>query len=615
MNLLQNIINNYTFLKNDFIGITINIYGITQFIVTFLIAIGVLAILYALGEKIRIVFFREIKQLAFFISIALGYFVIGTGVAILGFFSLLQPHILSLYLISLIVITVYPLSRINLNNLRSYLSIKRVKDILNSRKNFVMLGIFLFVGIFFLRLLTPEIAEDAYHTDLPLLYLSSHTTIHETKDPLHVIPYPQLAEMIYLIPLFLGQKEATRAIHFAFCVLVILLLFTIAKNRKSSFAKLAPLLFVTAPIVIKYASSQYIDFFMVFTFLLSVLLIERGASKNRIILSGIIFGAAMATKLWIMIYMPAILIYIIILNRKAKVTTLMKLLSIFIGVSLLTSIIWYLRDYKITGNPIYPLFSKPEYLETNPITSPSPMTYFGINWRMFTYDNISVLSPLFFLGAVFCLIHFHKVLKKIRQSTLFLFFIIITIEQLMISIYLGRHLLAWYTILTIIISAGMVITLAKHKLAQYAFILFYCLIFFYYFINTIIALPYGFGWADKNKYLTRILARDNASYYDFDHLFDKWISNKDIVATYGIYSYYYASFSYIDINYIFTKQNRSFNLLKEKGVTKLLIKGGDIDWFCKTLSLSDCELNNVQLLATYPSDVKKYNLYTLRVGR
>ena len=98
---------------------------------------------------------------------------------------------------------------------------------------------------------------------------------------------------------------------------------------------------------------------------------------------------------------------------------------------------------------------------------------------------------------------------------------------------------------------------------------------------------------------------------NFDYLFNKWISNKDKIATYGIYGYYYANFDYIDINYIFDKNNRSFDLLLQNNVTKLFIKGGDILWFCKTLSLYDCKSNKVELLASYPKGLKKYNLYSL----
>lgn len=56
----------------------------------------------------------------------------------------------------------------------------------------------------------------------------------------------------------------------------------------------------------------------------------------------------------------------------------------------------------------------------------------------------------------------------------------------------------------------------------------------------------------------------------------------------------------------------SFNLLKKSNVKKIIIKGGDMVWFCTRLALANCRLEGVKLLASYPADVKKYNLYSLK---
>lgn len=185
------------------------------------------------------------------------------------------------------------------------------------------------------------------------------------------------------------------------------------------------------------------------------------------------------------------------------------------------------------------------------------------------------------------------------------------IEQLLIKVDLGRYLLAWYTIVIIVASAGITYSL-KNRIFRITFFGLYLILFIYYAITTIIQLPYGFGWADKNSYLTRVLGKDNASYYDFDHLFDKHINAKDLVATYGIFGYYYADFNYLDVNYVFSKRNRSAQNLKDRNMTKLLIKGGDFAWFCKHLKLSDCDKISVDLLVSYQAQSNKYMLYKIR---
>ncbi|MBU3978939.1 hypothetical protein KKE68_04540, partial [Patescibacteria group bacterium] len=259
-----------------------------------------------------------------------------------------------------------------------------------------------------------------------------------------------------------------------------------------------------------------------------------------------------------------VIIYLIIINKNLKINNLIKLVTVFIFSSLSVPLIWYIRSFIITGNPIYPIFSKLEYLEVNNIAAPLSSNYFGINWNMFLPENMVVYSPLFFLGVIFLFLTFNKAIKHIKHFPLSIFFILLMLEQFIVKVDLGRYLLAWYTIAITIVSAGVFFIFEKNKLSRIIFICLFFVIFFYYFINTILILPYGLGWADKNAYLTRVLYRDNASYYDFDRLFNKWISDKDLVATDGIVGFYYADFNYIDIGFIFSKDKRSFDLLKEK---------------------------------------------------
>lgn len=613
MNLFYNLINNFLLLQNDFTGFSLSLQGIVHFFIHIFIAVIILLTYYLFGQKLSWAFFKVNNKFAFFINVALGYIAISTGLAVLGLFSFLQKEIIGGYLLVTLFIAFYPIPRRNYQNVSivnlSFIIKSKMKRIFN-RKNAVLWGVFLFVVIAFFRLMTPEIVEDGYHTDLPFLYLRSHTTIHEARDPLRVIPYPQLAEMTYLIPIFLGDKEVARFIHFGFYLLIIFLLYLIARSKEYFFAKFAPLFFVTSPIVIRYTSTSYIDFFMIFCFLLSILLIETNG-KKQLLLSGIIFGGAIATKLWLIVYLPVICVYIGYLHRRIKIVQILKLVLIFLLSSLSVAIVWYIRDFIITGSPIYPVFAKPEYLEIGRITTDVKHS-FGFNWKMFLPGNLIVLSPLIFIAIFFSIFNIKKITKILKKRHLFIFFLILTAEQLFVSVYLGRHLLAWYIIAIIILSAGMYVVLGRNRIAKYSFILLYSLLFIYYSINTLFILFYGFGWADQNKYLTRVLGRDNANYYDFDHLFNVWISDKDLVATYGIVSYYYADFSYIDVNYIFSKKQRSFNLLKRYGITKLLIKGGDIKWFCNILSLTQCDANKVKLLASWPRDSKKYNLYELK---
>ena len=88
MNYFNNIIDNYTFLKNDFIKIFIDYQGILSFIQHFLLASIIFIIFYFLGDFLRKKFFRENTKYNFFINFALGYIIGKFTISIILFYSL-----------------------------------------------------------------------------------------------------------------------------------------------------------------------------------------------------------------------------------------------------------------------------------------------------------------------------------------------------------------------------------------------------------------------------------------------------------------------------------------------------------------------------------------------
>lgn len=599
--ILLNIVENYKFLKEDFTGISFNLTGIIGVIESFLLSVIIILIFYLIGKKLKHLFFKNYNtDLEYFVNIALGYIAVGTGIAILGTFSFLYSSVLLTYFFIVIGIALYPFDDLN-KSIKYFFGLIRESYLSLKINKWIYMGVFAFVLISLLRLIPPEIGEDAvgYHTDLPFLYLKSHTMIIESKEIQRVIPVPQLGEMTYLVAEFLGIRDASRYVHFMFYFLIVILFFYISSNKKNTVNGIvASLLFVTAPVIIRHASKANVDFQALFCWLLSVIIIarERKYSPSSIILSGIFFGGALATKLWAIAFFPTFLLYIF-LTQKIKLHSF-KLIVLFVLFSLTVSSVWYIRAYIITGNPIFPAFSNNDlfYLESNRSTN---LRYVGFNKLIFSYSNIIAYSPLFFLGIIFLFNYLPELRKSLKRSGYFLFCTLLTIEHLLIYYYLPRYLLNLYSIGVIIISSGIGQFIGKNGIRKYVFLVTFFVLFFYYFVNTILVLPYGFGWADKNKYLTRIFSKDSSSYYDFNHLFNKHITKSDLVATYRLAGFYYANFEYIDIGYIFDKNHRSFDLLRQKGVTKLIVFGGDTEWFCKQLKLTGCNPYKYKLLASY----------------
>lgn len=603
----NNIPKNFSYLTGDFIGFEFHIDKIISIIINILIVFIFIGVYYLIGRKIRLFFFNNINYKNFnnFVDVALGYISVNSALAILGLFSLLYPTILWSCIITVLLISIYPYRTLRDSITELGNTISGTKIILKKNK-WVFLGVILFVFIAFLRLIPPEIGEDAiaYHTGDPHSFLVNHTTLIQSKIPPYVMPAPHLGEMPYVLSEFVGLKDSARYIHFSFYLMVVFLLVLVSPY--------GALFFVTAPVVIQISSKANVDFQWILGWLLSIFLIAQSKQKGirHMILVGVLFGGVLASKLWTIAFSPLFVLYLLIFYRKLSLAYKLGLIFTFSLSALFVDIIWLWRSFIISGNPLYPVLSTITSLDgASDVLRPNSIISF--NKLMFHIKNLSVFSPLLYLGVVISIFHWRLSLKILRKFNLCLFFTFLATEYLIIQYHFGRYLLGLYSLGVLIISATMKDIMAKYNLYKIIFVVGFGTLFFYYFINTLLILPYGFGWADNNKYLTRIISRDNTNYYDFDRLFGKWISNKDKVATYGIYGYYYANFDYIDVNYIFDKSNKSFDLFLQKNVTKLFIKGGDVIWFCKTLNLNGCSTNRVKLLASYPEEIRKYNLYSI----
>lgn len=559
-----------------------------------------MVVYYLVGRKIKLIFFRnnEHPTLNLFISIALGYIFVNSGLAILGNFSLFYPLIIWLYIGVILVFAFYPFY--DLENVReSIFRFSHLIKILANKKMWIFLGTFLFVAIAFLRLIPPEIGEDAigYHTSNPHLFLKNHTMMLTPTSSSVALLTPQLGEMSYVLSEFIGIIDSARYIHFAFYFLVVFLLMLMYPY--------AAIFFVTAPVVIQVSSKANVDFQWIFCWLLLIFLITRNRLRRtkNVILMGILFGGVLASKIWTIAFFPLFVLYLLISYRKLSSLHKLSIIITFSLSALLVDSVWLLRSYIVIGNPVFPAFSTIETLEG--ISGELSMNnIIGFNSLMFHIKNISVFSPLFFLAILAFIFTRKESLKFLSKRNLSLLFGLLILEYLFIRYHFGRYLLGLYSLAILFFSESVKLAISKFNLYKIIFISIFIVMFAYYSINTLLILPYGFGWADKNKYLTRILSRDNSSYYNFDKRFDKWISKKDKVATYETFGFYYANFDYIDINYIFDKDNRSFEQLRRRGITKIFIKGGKMEWFCEKLRVTDCHDSNYQLLAQYSPDPK-----------
>jgi hypothetical protein len=607
----SNILTRIVLLKQDFIGGSpdLNIFN-TIFIGIFL-SIGLILISYLLGEKVRQKIFKtDFPGFSYLIDIALGYIIFCTGIGLLGFFSLLTRTILITYLLLITLIALYPFLNVLELTRNLVLSVKNTIPRLKTHK-FMLLWLFLFIALAFITLVNPEIREDQYHVDFPRIYLNNQTVMIPPLEQLHVSAAPMLAEMSYLTGIFLWSVESARYVHFTFYLLVLITLLQFSKIKGYGSSIYTPLLFATAPVVIHETSSIYTDFQWVFFLLLSLLILlnRKKLSTKEYLLSGIFLGAMLSTKLWTIIFVPFSIIYLFVEGREFLTQTIKNVIIFCLGI-IGISCIWFLRAFILTANPLFPAF-------TNLTSFGYEKEYYGLfhylgpNLYLLTpISLINTFSPLFFVGILLLVYKLRDSVRLLKLS-IFIYLLITGIGYLLIQYIYGRYLIGIYVIFIFLASLGLYNVCKKIKYAKLLLSIFLLLFFSYYFINQLLILPYSFGIADKNNYLTRILSRDNSSYYNFGDKFDQYISKNDFVATYKIFGYYYADFKFIDVNFIFDKDNKTFSTLRKHGVTKLFIKGGDINWFCRDASISNCESVKYLLLSSY-QEFPTYYLYAVK---
>lgn len=610
--LIQNIINRLSLLQQDFIAFNLDLTPLLTLILGFIFSAIFFSCSYFIGNQLRKKNTSDINipNLTFFIDITLGYLLIGSGIAILGFFSLLNFYLIWIYIFIVFTLT-------------GYLFLKQEKQIKENKKQikvflgkvkqnkFIFIWTFIFVFIALINLVNPEIREDQYHVDFPKIYLNQQTIMIPPMEQLHVSAAPLLSEMTYLIGIFIWSNESARYIHFMFYLLVIFTLFSIGLNTKYKFSIYTPLLFASAPVVIHETSSMYVDFQWMLMFLLSFYLISsfNKISIRLLFLIGLLIGGMVSIKLWTIVLIPVLIVFILWKIKPFDIHFIKKSVVLFLAILIFPSI-WFLRSFLLTGNPFYPAFSSIVNLE-NTKEYYGIFHYIGVNTSLINpMSLINVFSPLFFIGVILII---YKLKSNISFLKLYLFKIVAAILLLYLSIQypFGRYLLGLYIVLIFFSSVGIFNFVNNFKNSKIILSIFLFLISSYYLINSILILPYSFNLADKNKYLTRTLSKDNSSYYDFDRKFDKYISNNDYVATYKIFGYYYANFKFLDINFIFNKNNRSINIMRSMGFKYFFSKDFTIQQMCINLSITDCDTSSYKLISSY-NKYPNYYLYELK---
>lgn len=212
----------------------------------------------------------------------------------------------------------------------------------------------------------PPVSRDAvtHHLAVPKLWVE-HGGIYEIPDVLFSY-YPQLIDLLYTIPLIFGHDIAAKYIHFSFALLTALIIYLFVRRRISSgWGALAGLLFLTIPLIIKLSVTVYVDLgFIFFTtgalFSVAIWLEETNRTK-WLLIAAVCSGLALSCKynaILSFLILSLLIPFFFLHNRKNKHTKQIKAVRfalLFSCISILIFSPWLIRNYSLTGNPIYPL--------------------------------------------------------------------------------------------------------------------------------------------------------------------------------------------------------------------------------------------------------------------
>ena len=213
--------------------------------------------------------------------------------------------------------------------------------------------------------ITPPTSRDAliHHLALPKIWIQ-HGGIVETPWA-DFSYYPMHIDLLYFGCLAMGSDTAAKFIHQAFGLGTGLLLLLFVNRRLGRpWGAMSFAVFATTPVVVWLSTTAYVDLGMAFFTTASLLALlrwrEHGFRRSHWLwLSALAMGCAAGSKYnaliaWMIVNLLAVFLYVRHTGRQLKG---LGFGLVFFVLAALAACPWYIRNWALTGNPVYPLFS------------------------------------------------------------------------------------------------------------------------------------------------------------------------------------------------------------------------------------------------------------------
>lgn len=212
----------------------------------------------------------------------------------------------------------------------------------------------------------PPVDRDAltHHLFVPKLWLQQGI-LTELPD-IRFSYYPMALDLLYTIPLALGNDIVPKYIHYLFALLTASLIFVYLRKRLGmTSALLGALFFLSIPIILKLSITVYVDLGVIFFSTASLLLLlfwaEHEAKTRYLLLAALCCGMAAGVKYnaLVAIVVLTLLVPLIYMQLgpseegKNKKAIWASILFALVTVTVFSP--WMIRNTLWTGNPVYPL--------------------------------------------------------------------------------------------------------------------------------------------------------------------------------------------------------------------------------------------------------------------
>ena len=216
----------------------------------------------------------------------------------------------------------------------------------------------------------PPVSRDAltHHLAVPKMWIE-HGGIYEIPD--WTFSYsPMNLDLLYVVPLLVGNDIAPKYIHYLFALGTAGLIYAYLRKRTSQlYALLGALLFLSTPVIVKLSISAYVDLGLIFFSWAAIYFIFRwlrtAFNKKYLIIAALFCGLGLGTKyngllvfFLLTLFVPLVLTRTIKQYQSVRISQAFLPTALFVFVALSVFSPWMVKNYKWTGNPVYPLFHK-----------------------------------------------------------------------------------------------------------------------------------------------------------------------------------------------------------------------------------------------------------------